>query len=148
MLDKAIENYFSEYSYTYDKAKRALKNYLDAKEDFYNLTGTKYDDMPKAQSKKLGLDDLLIHIEELHTTWLMLDKKCKEEKAKCLIDIDKLENKIYRLLIEYAYLNFESDKKILKSLKEIHNLDYSYSYIRKIKSKAKKEFKQIIIKNN
>ena len=64
-----VEKYFEEYTTKYHEMKKALKRYLDAKSDFYYLSGTKYDDMPKGNSKSLGLDDLMSNIEELNITY-------------------------------------------------------------------------------
>ena len=100
--------------------------------------------MPKAQGRVLGLDDLMIQIEELHNDYIEKYENCEIERKKCLEDINKLENKISRVIIECTYLNFESDKEILFSLKEFFNKEYSLSHIKRLKKKAIKEFIEII----
>ena len=128
--------------------KKALKRYIDAKTDFYHLTGVKLDDMPKGNGKALGLDDLLINIEQLSNDYISKNKDYEEAKAKCKKDIDKLENPIYRVIIEYAYLNFEDNKTISNSLKEYHNKDYTLGYIKILKSRAASKLEEIITKYN
>ena len=142
-----IEEYFEEYETKYHEMKKALKRYIDAKSDFYHLTGIKYNDMPKANGKSLGLDDLISKIDELNCTYISLVKECEEERKKCQLDIDKIKNHVYRLILEYAFLDLDKDKKIIRSLKEFHNIDYSCSHFRKLKSDAIKEFEVIIHKD-
>lgn len=142
-----IEEYFNDYKEKYHEMKKALKRYIDAKSGFYYLTGVKYDDMPKANGKSLGLDDLISNIEELHNKYLDLVKECNEERKKCQVNIDKIKNHVSRLIIEYAYLDLDKDKKIISSLKEFHNIEYSCSHFRKLKSDAIKEFEELIHEN-
>lgn len=142
-----IEEYFEEYETKFHEMKKALKRYIDAKSGFYYLTGVKYDDMPKANGKSLGLDDLISNIEELHNKYLDLVKECNEERKKCQVSIDKIKNHVSRLIIEYAFLDLDKDKKIISSLKEFHNIEYSCSHFRKLKSDAIKEFEELIHEN-
>ena len=139
-----IQEYFEEYTTKYHEMKKALKRYLDAKSDFYYLSGTKYDDMPKGNSKSLGFDDIMSNIEDLNITYIQLKKECIEEREKCQVDIDKIKNHIYRLILEYVFLDLDKDKKVITTLKEFHNMDYSYSHFRKLKSEAVKNFQEII----
>lgn len=141
-----IEKYFEDYKNKYHEMKRALKTYIDAKSDFYTLTGINYDTMPKGNKKPIGLDDLLVNLEKLSNYYLKLQKEYEEIKERCKRDIDKLENPISRAIMEYAYLNFETNKKISCSLKEFHDRDYTVGYIKTLKAKAKEEFKDIITK--
>lgn len=139
-----IDNYFMEYEKKYHNMKKALKQFIDAKSDFYSLSCVKYDDMPKAQGKRLGFDDLMSNIEELCNKYLELKHEYFLEKDKCQKLINKMENPIYKVIIEYSFIDFENDKKLGASLKEYHNLDYSYSHLRKLKSNAIKEFEKLI----
>lgn len=143
-----IKEYFAEYRCIYHEKKKALKRYINAKEDFLVLSGTKYDDMPKAKTSGLGFDDLMINIEELHTEWIRLESEYKRIKNKCLDDIHKMKDPLYESIIEYAYLDFENDKEILNSLNEYHNVEYTLGYFRILKSKATKCFKNVITKDN
>lgn len=142
-----IEKYFKECTDKYHEMQKALKLYTNAKEDFYHLTGINIDDMPKGK-KPLGFDDLLGNIEQLNNEYIKRKEDYEEEKAKCKKDIEELENPIYRAIIEYAYINFESNKKIMESLKEYHNKECSLGYVRLLKSKAIKKFVKIIKKYN
>ena len=142
-----IEKYFKEYTDKYHAMQKALKLYANAKEDFYHLTGVNIDDMPKGKVA-LGFDDLLGNIEELNNEYIRRKEEYEEEKARCKKDIEELDNPIYRAIIEYAYINFESNKQIMESLKEYHNKDYSLGYIKILKSRAIKKFKKLITKNN
>lgn len=141
-----IDTYFMDYERKYHNMKKALKRFIDAKSDFYSLSGVKYDDMPKAHGKSLGFDDLMVNIEELCNKYLDSKHEYLLEKDKCQMVINKLENPVYKVIIEYAYIDFENDKKLAASLKEFHNLDYSYSHLRKLKSQAIKEFEKVIQK--
>lgn len=139
-----LEKYFENYTNKYHDMKRAFKRYLDLKSDFYDITGTKYDDMPKEKGKILGIDDLMQNIEEQYNIYLTNKISYIEERDKCQQDINKLEFETYRIIIEYAYLDFDCDKKILYNLKRHHKLDYSYGYFRKIKRNAIKEFEKVL----
>ena len=140
-----IDQYFKAYLDALKTMKRALKDYVDAKMDFYTITGTNYDEKVKGQSVPLGLDSLIANIETLEENYIAAKKDCDKERQKCLNDISKLKNDLYELLIEYIYLNREkSNKKLLMLLNKYHNIEISYSYLRNSKSQAIKEFKNII----
>ena len=143
-----MKDYFFEYRSIYHESKKAFKRYINAKENFYVLSGTKYDDMPKAKSSSLGFDDLMINIEELYNEWVRLEKQYNQIKKECLEMIHKMNDPIYESIIEYAYLDFENDKEILNSLNEYHNVDYTLGYFRILKSKAVKRFKEVITEDN
>lgn len=143
-----IEEYFKECTNKYHEMQKALKRYVNAKENFYNLTGIKLDDMPKGNQKPMGFDDILGNIEELNIEYIKRKEEYEEEKNKCKQDIEKLDNPIYRAIIEYAYINFESNKMIMEALKEYHNKDCSLGYIKILKSRAIDKFRKLITKNN
>lgn len=143
-----VEEYFKECTNKYHEMQKALKRYVNAKDDFYHLTSINIDDMPKGNQKPRGLDDLLGNIEELNNEYLKRKEEYEVEKQKCKKDIDRLDNPIYRAIIEYSYINFETNKMIAESLKEYHNKDYSTGYIKLLKSKAIAKFKKIITKYN
>lgn len=140
-----INDYFKEYTKSYHNMKRALKKYIDAKSDFHNLTGVKYDDMPKAKGKSLGFDDIMIRIEELYDKYILELKKYDDLRDKCINDINKLDNPIHRAILEYFYLDFECIKEVAYSLKEFHDKDYSLAYIRELKSNAVSLFEQNVM---
>ena len=143
-----VEEYFEDYTNKYYEMKKALKRYIEAKEDYYHLTGINLDDMPKGNQKPLGLDDLLGNIEQLNNEYIARSKELEEAEEKCRRDISKLKNPIYRAIIEYAYLNFESNKEISDSLTEYHNKNYSLGYIKILKSRAVNKFNELITNNN
>lgn len=143
-----IEEYFEDYTNKYYEMKKALKRYIEAKEDYYHLTGINIDDMPKGNQRPLDLGDLLVNIEQLCSEYKARDKELKEVMDKCERDIGKLKNPIHRAIIEYAYLNFESNKEIAESLKEYHNKNYSLGYIKILKSRAVNKFEELITNNN
>lgn len=123
---------------------KALRKYVEATENFYTITGIKYTDMPKSKGKALGFDDLMANIEELFHEYLTLREQHKEIYEFYLSYINKLSNKTHRLIIEYSYINEDDDKQLAITLKEYHNLDYTNDYVRRLKSKAKKEFELLI----
>ena len=143
-----VEEYFEDYTNKYYEMKKALKRYIEAKEDYYHLTGVNIDDMPKGNSKPLGLDDLLGNIEQLSNEYIARSKELEEAEAKCRKDISKLKNPMHRAIIEYAYLNFESNKEIAESLAEYHNKNYSLGYIKILKFRAVNKFIELITDNN
>jgi len=141
-----IENYFLEYTNTYHEMKKALKRYINAKDDYHHLTGKSADEYLKSKNNHAchGIDDLLANIEQLQEEYLELSDKYKKLRKKYNDKLHKLENTIYRIILEYAYLDFDKDKKILKNLKEYHNETYSFSHFRKLKGLAIKEFEEMI----
>lgn len=140
----SINDFFEPINDKKTKMEKALKKYVEATEDFYTITGVKYTDMPKSKGKVLGFDDLMANIEELFNDYLELRNQHKILYDFYISYINKLNNKTYRLIIEYSYINNEDDKQITNSLKEYHKLDYTNSHIRKLKSKASKEFNKLI----
>lgn len=143
-----VEEYFEDYTNRYYEMKKALKRYIEAKEDYYHLTGINLDDMPKGNQKPLGLDDLLGNIEQLNNEYIARKKELEEAEEKCRRNINKLKNPIYRAIMEYAYLRFESNKDIAESLNEYHNKNYSLGYIKILKSRATSKFIELITNNN
>lgn len=139
-----INKFFEDINDKKREMEKALKKYVDATEDFYTLTGVKYTEMPKSKGNALGFDDLLANIEELHEEYLDLRKEYKSLYNCCMKYINKLDNIIHRLIIEYTYINLDDDKKILSTLSNFHNINYSYGHFRNVKSKAIKEFKKIV----
>ena len=139
-----IEEYFKEVKDKRVEMERALKRYVEATEEFYTITSVKYTDMPKAKGKVLGFDDMMVHIEDLYEFYLEQKKLYDVEYQKCMKDINKLEEALHKLIIEYAYINLEKDKQIINSLKKYHNIEISYSHLRNSKSKAKNSFTNII----
>lgn len=77
--------------------KNELKWLIDAKSDFYSLSGVKYDDMPKVHSKSLDFDDLMVNIEKLCIKYLYSKREYFLEKDKCQMVIYKLENPVIKL---------------------------------------------------
>lgn len=139
-----IERFFKKIQDKKTDMQKALKRYVEAVEDFYTITGVKYTDMPKAKGEALGFDELMINIEDLFDKYVELRNEYKDLYNGCMVHINKLENRTYRLIIEYAYINEEDDKRLLVSLKDYHDIEYSDSHLRKLKSKAVKEFRKII----
>lgn len=143
-----IEKYFKKIvDYKYNMQK-AFKRYIEAQDDFYIITGIKYTTMPKSEGKPLGFDDLMVHIEDLYNEYIKCKNKYDKEYKIIIKDINKLDNQLYRLIIEYTYIDRKIDKKpdkeTLKELQDYHKIDISYPYFRKIKSNAKSDFLNII----
>jgi len=143
-----IEKYFEDVKSKKEAMQKALKKYIEATEDFYTLTGIQYTDMPKSKGKALGLDDLMANIEDLYSKYLDCKNDFETEYNKCMKDIDKLNNQLHELIIEYNFIDKKKDKEILKALKEYHNIDIAYGTLRNLKSQAKKEFKRVLMTLN
>lgn len=124
--------------------QKALKKYVEATEDFYTLTGIKYTDMPKTRGKSLGFDDLMINIENLYNEYLEYKKDYDKDYKECMEDINKLDNQIHRLIIEYSFIDEKKDKDIIDTLSGFHDKDYSYSHFRRLKTKAIEKFERMI----
>lgn len=144
MIQLIIKKFFKEANDKKIEMQKALKKYVEATEDFYTLTGVQYSSMPKAKGKVLGFDDLMANIEALYNTYLEKKKDYDKECESCMNEINKLDNQVYRLIIEYSFIDDKKDKDIIGALLEFHNMDYSYSHFRKLKGQATKEFKSII----
>lgn len=145
-----IKMYFEKYVEKYESMQEALKELIDAKQDLYTLTGIKYDDMPKGNKKPLGLEDLLSHVEgleEYYAEQKSIYENTKEKYKKEIDGLNELQN-IHKIIIKYAYLDFESNKMIMDSLKKYHNKDYSLGYIKILKSQANNKLKKLITKYN
>lgn len=145
----SIENYFLEYTNTFHEMRKALKRYLEALDDYCHLTGQSKEEFytSKTNSKCRGIDDLLINLETLQEEYLRLSENHKILRKKRKQDIDKLENPIHRLILEYAYLDFNENKMILNTLKEYHNEVYSLSHFKRLKAQAIKSFEELIQNN-
>lgn len=139
-----IDKYFKNIIARKIDMQKALKKYVEATEDFYTLTGTKYTDMPKTRGKSLGFDDLMMNIEKLYNEYLEYKKDYDKVYKECMEDINKLDNQTHRLIIEYSFIDEKKDKDIIDALSGFHNKDYSYSYFRRLKTKAIEEFEKKI----
>lgn len=139
-----IDIYFLEYVETFHEMKKALKRYLEAKDDIYYITGGKIDETPKAFGNGLSIDDLLINIEDLKEEYKKLTEDYETLRNIHKIKISELNNPIHKIILEYCYLDMNDDKKVLKSIREYHNKDYSESHFRRLKSQAVKEFEKLI----
>lgn len=142
-----IEKHFENVVTAKIDMQNALRQWVNANEDFYTLTGIKLSDMPKG-GVPLGYADLLINIESLYNEYLRLKEEYENEYKKCKKELDKLNNRVHRLIIEYTYIDREidrkSDKETLLTLKKYHNIDLTYPYFRRVKIIAKKEFEKIL----
>lgn len=145
-----IEKYFEKYVEKYKSMQSALKRLIDAKQDLYNITGIKYDDMPKGSKRPTGLEVLLANIDSLEEEYIKEKSKYEESKDEYKKQIDGLNElqSIHKIIIQYAYLDFESNKMIMDSLKKYHNKDYSLGYIKILKSQANNKLKKLITKYN
>ncbi len=139
-----VNEYFKKVKELYHEMQKAYKKYIDLKESFYRISGMNYDDMPREKRRALGLDDVLEQIEAQYNYYLQSKEKYREERNKVQCDISKLSNEIDRLIIEYAFIDSDDDKIILKNLKKYHKIDYSYSYFRKVKQNAIEELEKIL----
>lgn len=143
-----LETYFENYREKYRQMKKALKEFIDAKADFYTLTGMNYDAMPKSKKIPSGFDKLLASIETLEEDYFLKKEDLEKEKEKCKKDIEKINNTLYADIVEYVFLNFEDNKTLAESLKRYHNKDFSLGYVKILKIKAINKFKKVITKYN
>lgn len=139
-----VKKYFSKISKLKREMEKSLGKYKQATEDFYTITGVRYSNEPKGTGKPLGFDDLLGNIEELYNDYVSDKEEYDEEYKRCMLDINKLDQEVYKLIIEYSEIDGKEDKEILKIFKKYHNIDYSLGYFRNLKNKARNEFKEII----
>lgn len=140
-----IEEYFMNLYTKKDAMNTAYKDYLDSIYLFSELTGISYKEIMTSSSRKIkGLDDGLVDSESKNEKYLKARKEYEIEREKCLDTIKSLSKPLHRLIIQYGYMNQESNKDIATSLRKYHKQDYSEDYIRNKKVEAKREFERII----
>lgn len=139
-----IESYFKNYTDKYHKMKMAFKRYTDAKEDFYSLSGISYDKLNVMGGKPNEFADIMHKIDLLLNDYKEKLNDYEEEKSKCLKDIEQIKNPIYQAVLEYKYLDFDDDYKILENLKKYNGKEYYISSIYNLVVKAQKELISII----
>ena len=144
----SIDEYFNKINLLKIKKNEKLREYIESMILLNNTYDSNLNGLPKAKGKTVGLDDLLLGKEKLSNEYEMLEKKYKEERIKIINEINSLNNSVYSLIIIYFFLDYHNDKDVLYALSKYHNINYSESYFRKLKSKAIKEFTKMIKKGN
>lgn len=140
-----IEEYFKSLEDKKTEMETAYKNYIEHIHLKCDISGISYKEiMVKGSMIPKGLDSKIEDDEFFANEYRDKYNEFKTEREKCLIDINKLKSKLHRLIIEYSFINKESIKELCLSLKKYHRMDYVESTLLKEKSKAKKEFKNII----
>lgn len=140
-----VEEHFKKVKELYHEMQKAYKKYVDLQDSFYEISGgMKWNDMPREKGRALGLDDMMENIETQYNYYLQCKDRYTKERQRVQCDINKLSDAIHKLIIEYAFIDADDDKVILKNLKKYHRIDYSYSYFRKIKQIAIDEFEKVL----
>lgn len=142
----SIDEYFKKINLLKIKKNEKLREYIESMMVLNNTFGSNLNGLPKAKGKTVGLDDLLLGKEKLSNEYETLEKKYKEERIKIISEINNLNNSVYSLIIIYFFLDYHNDKDVIYALSKYHNINYSESYFRKLKSKAIKEFTKMIQK--
>lgn len=141
----SIEEYFKNLHDKKEAMNSAYKDYIDSVHLYSELTGISYKEIMVSSSKKVtGLDNKLIDCDLKNEIYLNKREEYELEREKCLSAVKSLSKPLHRLIIQYGYMNEESNKDITISLKRYHKYEYSEGYIRNQKIEAKKEFEKLI----
>lgn len=141
-----INEYFKEYDNKYFEMKDKLIEIKEARSNFYNLTGSKFSDIPKSGFSTADFADQISRINDLIEDYKKKEKNYIAERDKCLVDINKLKKPMDKTIIKLAFLEKKKNKSISSILNKIYNLDYSTDYIKNLKGKAIHNFEQIVTK--
>ena len=140
-----IEEYFKNLEDSKMSMETAYKNYIEHIQLKCEISGISYKEiMVHGTIIPKGLDSKLEDDEEYAEEYKKRYIDYKIERENCLKDINKLESRLHRLIIEYTYINKETTKELCNSLRIYHKLEYVENTIEKEKSKARKEFKKLI----
>lgn len=140
-----IEKYFKNLEDSKISMETAYKNYIEHIQLRCDISGISYKEiMVKSTIVPKGLDSKLIDDEDFAEEYKKKYIDYKMERENCLKDINKLESRLHRLIIEYTYINKESTKELCNTLRTYHKLDYMENTIEKQKTIAKKLFEKII----
>lgn len=140
-----IEEYFKNLEDSKMSMETAYKNYIEHIQLKCEISGISYKEiMVQGTIIPKGLDSKLEDDEEYAEEYKKRYIDYKIERENCLKDINKLESRLHRLIIEYTYINKETTKELCNSLRIYHKLEYVENTIEKEKSKARKEFKKLI----
>ena len=141
----SIEEYFVNINNKKIEMETAYKNYIEHIQLKCSVSGIDFSKEIVSGSRKIiGLDSMIQDDEEYADEYKLKHQEYKQERERCLSDIKKLKEPLYRLIIEYSYINQETIKDLCLTLKNYHNKEYSVEYITKEKSKAKKKFEEVI----
>ena len=142
-----VEKFFEDYKKYKKSMEGALRKYIFATQELYNITGINYSDMPKSQRKIKGIEVLLIKIETLFNDYLKESSKCTTEREKCMQKIKEMNDLKHQVIIELVYLDeLATDKEVVETLEKYHKINYALSYYRKVKAIAIKQFEDILKK--
>lgn len=141
-----IHDYFKGYNDKYFDMKDKFIELKEAQRDFYSLSGTKFTDMPKTRGNtKFEYEDQIMRIDKLREEYNKLEKEYLMLKNKHREEINKIKNSKYRTIMTLSFLEKKNLKAISIILNKNYNLDYSVEYLRKLKSKAVKEFEEVTL---
>lgn len=141
-----IHEYFKEYNDKYFEMKDKFIELKEAQRDFYSLSGTKFTDMPKMKrNSNFEYEDQIMRIDKLREDYNKLEKEYLVLKNHHREEINKMKNSKHRTIMTLSFLEKKNLKNIAIILNKNYGLDYSIEYLRKLKSKAVKEFEEVIL---
>lgn len=136
-----IENHFKAYNELLDKIQAKNMQLIKMKEDWYNISGTSYDDIKVQGVKPLDIADQLHNIVEKEKSLIGLINYKEELRRMHEKEINKIHNSKKRIVLTLYYLDRCSIKEIAGCL------DKSESYTKKLKKWAVEEFIKKVINN-
>lgn len=134
-----IENHFKAYNEILDKIQAKNMQLIKMKEDWYNISGTNYDDIKVQGVKPLDIADQLHNIVEKEKSLIGLINYKEELRRIHEKEISKIHNSKKRNVLTFYYLDGCSIKEIAGYL------EISESYTKKLKKWAVEEFTKKVI---
>ena len=133
-----MNNHFKAYNDIVNRIRIKNMQLLKLKEDWYNISGTRYDDVKIKGGKMPDIADQLHNIMEKEKELSGLINYRDELRKIHEIEIDKVEDNKKRTILKLFYLDSCSIKQIAYCLRR------SDAHIKRLKREAIEEFKQKI----
>lgn len=134
-----LENHFRAYNEVLNRIRIKNMQLIRLKEDWYNISGTRYDDIKIKGGKTPDIADQLHNIVEKEKELAAIINYRDELRKVHELEIDKLSDNKKRAILKLFYLDGCSIKEIACCLK------ISEIYTKKLKRWAVAEFNEKII---
>ena len=145
-----IDDFFKELQFKKTYMEIVHEEYIEAlrmniDDNLWYSYKTNYNEITVSSSKKInGLEKIFQYTQEKEYEFKIAKKDFETEKKACMLIINKLQNKLYKLIIKYTYIDEYNNKEILNILEKYHRIVLSEDYFRKVKAKAVKAFEKVI----
>lgn len=135
-----MNNHFKAYYDIINRIRIKNMQLMKLKEDWYNISGTRYDDIKIKGGKMPDIADQLHNIVEREKELSGLINYRDELRKVHETEIDNLKDNKKRSILKLFYLDECSIKQIAYTLRR------SEAHIKRLKREAIKEFVEIVIK--